>query len=702
MADYDQILAVKRAAQGRLLVLPGVHAVGIGPKRVNGKPTGEPAIIVFVEKKKPASELPPNELVPAEIDGVKTDVIEEELPHIIDDTSSYRPLEGGIQVIARGALGGTGTVGCIGHTLEPQPKYVALTCQHVVGMSTRAVAANLSAAVATPAVTFSAVDGTKPLAGALVVLTVPLTTLATSKTQNLEIFWLTKAADTPATIAAGVAAEIVGLGNAGVTASSAGPTVTIAPTAGFAIGVSCDVYRVANPDQDSDLQASVAGGVITLTGKASEDNYGVYTNFNLGGASPSYGVFTPVAKGDSLNSIATAVGAALNALITATAIANVTVSVAGAQITITGVEEVECGINSDTRVGQPTDTICSECCKCCNDRIGKVIQARLDLDVALVQLDGGLQYLAQIQDIGLTGVVSGTHDVTDAEANSGTYSVSKRGRTTLLTSGTITALHRDGTIGISGPIVPPATQPSWRVFHRHYAEAISILSSNASKFSDGGDSGSAVVNINDEVVGILFGGGTTTGLATAIGPVLSAFNLSIDVATIPDVVHTVPGEPVALEPARAMSATPLNSATAVPPPTRVVNLEYLRIREKEITDTPMGQLYASVVRQHLSEAVALVNKNRRVAVAWQRNSGPDILQAVLRVLQRRDEVLPKEINGRPLLECVANIQKALARYASPAFAKDLSQYTPQIVSLSGLSYVQLLAALQSPCGVANG
>lgn len=42
----------------------------------NGKSTGEPCITVFVTRKIRASELKPDELIPPEIDGVKTDVVE--------------------------------------------------------------------------------------------------------------------------------------------------------------------------------------------------------------------------------------------------------------------------------------------------------------------------------------------------------------------------------------------------------------------------------------------------------------------------------------------------------------------------------------------------------------------------------------------------------------------------------------------------
>jgi hypothetical protein len=106
MADFDQIRKVKRAAQAVLLALPGVHAVGIGAKKVGGKRTAEPAILVFVVRKKPISDLRPQEVIPPEINGVKTDVIESPMPSLAfgdnPDQAPYPELHGGIHICGRG------------------------------------------------------------------------------------------------------------------------------------------------------------------------------------------------------------------------------------------------------------------------------------------------------------------------------------------------------------------------------------------------------------------------------------------------------------------------------------------------------------------------------------------------------------------------------------------------------------------------
>src|ERR1700733_136239 len=82
MHDFEQVRTVKERVEARLRKYPGVHAVGIGEKYVNGKGTGETAILVLVLEKKGQDRLKPEEAVPAEIEGIKTDVIQVPMPQL--------------------------------------------------------------------------------------------------------------------------------------------------------------------------------------------------------------------------------------------------------------------------------------------------------------------------------------------------------------------------------------------------------------------------------------------------------------------------------------------------------------------------------------------------------------------------------------------------------------------------------------------
>ena len=151
-------------------------------------------------------------------------------------------------------------------------------------------------------------------------------------------------------------------------------------------------------------------------------------------------------------------------------------------------------------------------------------------------------------------------------------------------------------------------------FDRHYRHALEIKwaddvpGQDASVFSERGDSGSAIVNNEREVVGILFAGeGSATAKATPIQPILDAFHLVLETADAPGIVKTVPEIP-----GHAMVATELE-------PLFVGRLRHV---ETEVAATPAGRDYVDVVRRHLDEAQRLSQRqsSRRRDLETQRRS----------------------------------------------------------------------------------
>ncbi|MFD1827571.1 MULTISPECIES: hypothetical protein [Mumia] len=107
----QEILPIKRAAEDELLSRPGVTAVDIGYKYVDGERTDEIVIRVHVAHK---HDVPEDEWIPAEIEGIPTDVIEGRYEPL-DDTGSYNPVKGGISVGPYRIVDGiwAGTLGAI-------------------------------------------------------------------------------------------------------------------------------------------------------------------------------------------------------------------------------------------------------------------------------------------------------------------------------------------------------------------------------------------------------------------------------------------------------------------------------------------------------------------------------------------------------------------------------------------------------------
>lgn len=126
-----------------LLNKQGVQGTAIGEKWVDGKPTGESAILVFVQKKHPAESIISKhvlkkfseaDLIPTEIDGIRTDVIE--VGKIVKHNyrTKMRPFRPGISV-GHGDIT-TGTIG--GIFIDNDGELVILSNNHVLANENKA------------------------------------------------------------------------------------------------------------------------------------------------------------------------------------------------------------------------------------------------------------------------------------------------------------------------------------------------------------------------------------------------------------------------------------------------------------------------------------------------------------------------------------------------------------------------------------
>ncbi len=74
MTDLSVIKGVKERHEKQLLAKKNVVGVGIGYKAVAGRVTDQLSIVVMVEEKVPAEALESGDVIPAEIEGIPTDV----------------------------------------------------------------------------------------------------------------------------------------------------------------------------------------------------------------------------------------------------------------------------------------------------------------------------------------------------------------------------------------------------------------------------------------------------------------------------------------------------------------------------------------------------------------------------------------------------------------------------------------------------
>lgn len=99
MATMEQILGLKKREQTDLMKKKNVTGVGIGFKHTGGKSTGELSLVILVTKKMDRTQLENKDIIPPEIDNIKTDV--KEVGRIVIHKSRkdrWRPAPPGVSI----------------------------------------------------------------------------------------------------------------------------------------------------------------------------------------------------------------------------------------------------------------------------------------------------------------------------------------------------------------------------------------------------------------------------------------------------------------------------------------------------------------------------------------------------------------------------------------------------------------------------
>lgn len=122
------------AAEGEALGLENVVGVDIGEKEVDGEPTGEPCVVVYVIEKAPRDRLQAAAAVPEEVEGVRTDIVATGEIEAFRHTARYgRPAPCGVS-IGNYRSRSAGTLGCL---LLRGREIFGLTNNHVAALSNR-------------------------------------------------------------------------------------------------------------------------------------------------------------------------------------------------------------------------------------------------------------------------------------------------------------------------------------------------------------------------------------------------------------------------------------------------------------------------------------------------------------------------------------------------------------------------------------
>ncbi len=136
MTHFAEAKYMKGQYSRRIMKMPNVVGVGIGYKETSGKRLDELCITVLVRRKLPIEALPSSGLIPHELEGVKTDVIEVgELRVHQARTDRWRPIPGGVSI--GHYLITAGTLGCMVRDRSSNERLI-LSNNHVLANSNQA------------------------------------------------------------------------------------------------------------------------------------------------------------------------------------------------------------------------------------------------------------------------------------------------------------------------------------------------------------------------------------------------------------------------------------------------------------------------------------------------------------------------------------------------------------------------------------
>jgi len=111
MSEFEQVRQAKTFHKAALLNRPNVVGVGVGYKTTGKQETSDLCVVVMVRQKMPLVDLPEEAIVPQEVAGVRTDVIQVGFIRALETpTDRWRPAPGGVSLghyqITAGTLGG--------------------------------------------------------------------------------------------------------------------------------------------------------------------------------------------------------------------------------------------------------------------------------------------------------------------------------------------------------------------------------------------------------------------------------------------------------------------------------------------------------------------------------------------------------------------------------------------------------------------
>jgi hypothetical protein len=284
--------------------------------------------------------------------------------------------------------------------------------------------------------------------------------------------------------------------------------------------------------------------------------------------------------------------------------------------------------------------------------------AKLDIDVSSwCDCNCGQSYKNELRELNIGGnsKLTGVARAVDGET------VHKSGRLTGRTQGVI-----EDPLGVAilTNYTPPVT-----------AENV-ILVNPANPpdhvFADRGDSGSALVNNQSQLIGLVFGAQDSTmpnpiAFACHIAPVLDLLEIT------PISTQNPPVGPAG----HARS----NRMVRVGGPEMEGLQDHTVELQERLRRTPTGAALYDAFLAHRSEVVGLVNRHRPTTIAWHRGKGPTFFAHLAENARHPEHPIPFEVEGVTRGELLERMEEALTAHGSESLRQVIAEHREAVLGL---------------------
>lgn len=320
------------------------------------------------------------------------------------------------------------------------------------------------------------------------------------------------------------------------------------------------------------------------------------------------------------------------------------------------------------RVGQSSySRVC--CCEC--GEIGQTIVGikNSDVDCAIARVDSEIAVTLILNNDNTPERIS----VTGTAAAVVGETVRKIGMRSSFTTGTVIDI---GAVTTTPPTDPAGTTvsviPNQILIRPVDAETYEIENGKKA-FSNYGDSGSVIVNEDDEIIGLLYSGdednySVDITFANNIANVLTALSNSGNAITLS---VSPPGD------GRSRGRAPRTQPVRRP---MLPGTQFDELLERAFGSDPAQEPIVRAARANFDEIMTLINGSRPVTVVWHRKQGPAFAGVFMRSLKEPAYRIPDEIDGVSRQHALTSMAVALEEHGSERLRAAIRQYSLDVIA----------------------